>query len=74
MPKRLSAAFENRARAYERQSRIDEALADYASAISIRPQQPDASLGRGTLMLNRGAPERALHAGVVHNGTRRREE
>ncbi len=57
---RLSAAFENRARAYERQSRIDEALADYASAISIRPQQPGAYLGRGTLMLNRGAPERAL--------------
>jgi tetratricopeptide (TPR) repeat protein len=57
---RLSAAFENRALAYEKLNQINEALTDYAAAISLRPKQPGAYLGRGILMLNHGAPERAL--------------
>jgi tetratricopeptide (TPR) repeat protein len=57
---RLSDAFENRARAYEKLNQLNEALADYASAISLRPAEPGAYLGRGILMLNHGAPERAL--------------
>jgi tetratricopeptide (TPR) repeat protein len=57
---RLSHAFENRALAYEKLNRLNEALADYASAISLRPAEPGAYLGRGILMLNHGAPERAL--------------
>ena len=57
---RLYAAYENRARAYEKQNNVNEALSDYAAAISLTPQRPEAYLGRGILMLNRGAPERAL--------------
>ena len=57
---RLSAAFENRALAYEKLNRLNQALTDYATAISLRPTEPGAYLGRGILMLNHGAPERAL--------------
>ncbi len=57
---RLSAAFENRALAYAKLNRLNEALADLAAAISLQPTEPGAYLGRGILMLNHGAPERAL--------------
>jgi len=56
----LTAAFENRALAYDKLDRPNDALADYASAISLEPTDPRAYLGRGILMLNRGAPDRAL--------------
>ena len=57
---RLSAAFENRALAYEKLNQLNEALADHAAAISLPPRDAGAYLGRGILMLNHGAPERAL--------------
>ena len=57
---RLSAAFENRALAYEKLNRLNEALTDLAAAISLQPTEPGAYLSRGILMLNHGAPERAL--------------
>ncbi len=57
---RLSAAFENRALAYEKLNQLNEALADLAAAISLQPTAPGAYLRRGILMLNHGVPERAL--------------
>ncbi len=57
---RLSAAFENRALAYEKLNRLNEALTDLAAAISLQPTEPGAYLRRGIVMLNHGAPERAL--------------
>ncbi len=45
---RLSAAFENRALAYEKLNRINEALTDYATAISLRRARSRATVRRPT--------------------------
>lgn len=56
----MVGAYLNRARAYERLTRLPEAAADFARAIELDPQAADAYLGRGAMLLARGDPGRSI--------------
>lgn len=56
----MIGAYLNRARAYERVSRLREAAADYAKALELDPQAADAHLGRGAMLLAHGDPGRSV--------------
>ena len=75
---RLATAYANRALAYDKLGKLNEALADHAAAISLKPADPGGYLGRGILMLNRNAPgsrmalpSRPIHAWRPHSRTGR---
>ena len=54
---RLAAAYHNRATAYQHLDRLDEAPADFETAVRLNPGLVDAALGRGEVFLRRPIPE-----------------
>ena len=56
----LIVAYLERARAYEKLRRLQEAAADYQAALDIDRNAADAYLGRGILLLRNGDPYRAV--------------
>ena len=56
----LIVAYMERARAYEKLRRLQEAVADYQAALDIDRNAAEAYLGRGILLLRNGDPYRAV--------------
>ena len=56
------AALQKRARAYAKENRHEQALADYAKGVEIKPDDPAMHYGRGTALQNLRRYEDALRA------------
>ena len=59
-PRELSAAYNDRGLARERQDRIPEAMADWAAAVRIWPKDASARLNRGSVFREQGKYDEAL--------------
>ncbi|MEM7189765.1 MAG: tetratricopeptide repeat protein [Pseudomonadota bacterium] len=56
----MIAAYLNRAKAFEKQKRLQDAALDYQAAIELDPNAADAYLGRGAMLLKHGDANRAV--------------